>query len=261
VPCYDLARPQTAGGRCPQILKEPAQANDETMVTVARLGGRFSLSGWTERTVDMARPEKEQAVEELARRFSESDAVLLTEYRGLGVGDMADLRSALREVDADYKVFKNTLARIAVKEVGLEDLAEQLEGPTAIAFCRGDAAAAAKALDEATKRFPVLVVKGGVLDGKIISDEDARALARLEPREVQLAKIAMLVNGSVQQAANVFSALLRDLGSMLAQVVASKRSDGAADESETQAQPQGEQEAPSNGESEAAESGEGQGEE
>jgi len=166
----------------------------------------------------MARPEKEAAVLEIARRFSESGAALLTEYRGLTVGEMAELRTALTEVDADYKVFKNTLARIAVKEVGLEDLAESLVGPTAIAFCRGDAAAAAKALDEVARRFPVVVIKGGVLSGKIIHADQARELARLEPREVQLAKIAMMVNSPAQMAANVLSALLRDLGSMLAQV-------------------------------------------
>jgi len=173
----------------------------------------------------MARPDKVQAVKDIAGRFNETDAVLLTEYRGLHVGDIAEVRNALRETETEYKVLKNTLTRIAVREVGLEDLVALLEGPTAIAFVKGDVAAAAKALDEAAKKFPVLTIKGGVLNGKIIDAEQARELAKLEPREVLLAKIAMLMNAPAQQTVNVFAALLRDLGSMLAQVIAKKESD------------------------------------
>lgn len=170
----------------------------------------------------MARPEKEEAVKDIAGRFSESDAALLTEYRGLSVTDMAELRVALGEAEADYKVLKNTLTRIAVREVGLEDLVGMLEGPTAIAFIKGDAAAAAKALDAAAKKFPVLQIKGGVLSGRIIDADQARELASLEPREVQLTKIAMMMNSPLQQTVNVIGALLRDLGSMLAQVIEQK---------------------------------------
>ena len=176
----------------------------------------------------MARPEKVQAVEQIKERFSDAEGALLTEYRGLSVGEMAELRTALREADADYKVLKNTLARIAVKEVGLDELEDMLTGPTAIAFCRQDPAAVAKALDDAAKRFPVLVVKGGVLKGKVISADQAKELARLEPRDVQLAKIAMMMNSPLQQTANVIGALLRDLGSMLAQVADRKKESEAA---------------------------------
>jgi large subunit ribosomal protein L10 len=172
----------------------------------------------------MARPEKEQAVEEIAGKFGDAQAALLTEYRGLSVGEIAEVRRALRDAEADYKVLKNTLTRIAVREVGLDELVEMLQGPTAVAFCRGDAVAAAKALDDAAKKFPVLVVKGGVLRGQVIDAEQAKALAKLEPREVQLAKIAMMMNAPLQQTVNVFSALLRDLGSMLGQVLAQMES-------------------------------------
>lgn len=172
----------------------------------------------------MARPEKAAAVAEITERFQDASAALLTEYRGLHVGEIAELRGALREAGTEYKVLKNTLARIAVREVGLEELVEMLEGPTAIAFVKGDAVEAAKALDDAAKKFPVLVIKGGVVDGKIIDADQARQLAKLEPREVQLAKIVMMVNTPLQQTANVLSALLRDFGSMLAQVVAKKES-------------------------------------
>jgi large subunit ribosomal protein L10 len=152
---------------------------------------------------------------------------LLTEYRGLTVSQMAEVRQALREADAetDYKVSKNSLARIAVKDLGLEDLIDLLVGPTAIAYVTGDAAAAAKAIDTVAKKYPVLRVKGGILDGKFISAEQATELAKLEPRETQLAQIARMLNQPAQLTANVLAALLRDLGSMLAQVVTQKESD------------------------------------
>jgi large subunit ribosomal protein L10 len=150
----------------------------------------------------MVRPEKAQAVEEITGRFQESNAALLTEYRGLTVAEIADLRGALREAGTDYKVLKNTLARIAVREVGLEELVGMLEGPTAIAFVQGDAVAAAKALDDAARKYPVLVIKGGVLKGRVIDADQARALASVEPREVQLAKIAMMMNSPLQQTVN-----------------------------------------------------------
>jgi large subunit ribosomal protein L10 len=202
------------------------------------------------------RPAKTAAVEEITGRFNESNAALLTEYRGLTVGELQELRRALREADTDYKVLKNTLARIAVKEAGLEELSAHLVGPTAIAFVKGDAVAAAKALDDAAKKYPVLVIKGGVIDGKVIDADQTKALARLEPREVQLAKIAMLFNTPAQQAVNVFAALLRDLGSMLAQVVAKKESGelpgGAGEAPAAEAAPEPEASAEPSAEAEAA---------
>ena len=173
----------------------------------------------------MPRSDKEEAVKEIAERFSSVGSALLTEYRGLSVGEMAEVRGALRQAEADYRVIKNSLARIAVRDVGLEELVSMLEGPTAVAFCRGDAVEAARALDDAAKKFPVLVIKGGVLDGRIVDADQARQLARLEPREIQLAKIAMLANSPLQRTANVFAALLRDLGSMLGQVLQQKETE------------------------------------
>jgi len=207
-----------------------------TPVSGRLVGGRFLVN---EELMRMARPEKVAAVDEIRARFEDADAALLTEYRGLGVGEIAEVRGALRDAGSDYKVLKNTLTRIAVREVGLEDLVGMLEGPTAIAFVKGDAAAAAKALDDAAKKFPVLVIKGGVLNGKVIDASQAGQLARLEPREVQLAKIAMMMNSPAQQTANVLSALLRNLGSMLAQVVEKKGSgEPAAGTVEAEAAPE-----------------------
>jgi large subunit ribosomal protein L10 len=188
----------------------------------------------------MPRPEKTEAVSDIAGRFKEAEAALLTEYRGLRVSEIAEVRDALRATGTEYRVLKNTLARIAVREVGLEELVVMLEGPTAIAFVKGDAAAAAKALDEAAKKYPVLVVKGGVLSGRIIGAEQAKELAGLEPREVQLAKIAMMMNQPAQMTVNALAALLRDLGSMLAQVVQKKESGelpGAEPAAEAAAEP------------------------
>jgi len=196
----------------------------------------------------MARPEKVAAVKEISERFSNSEAALLTEYRGLTVSQMAEVRQALREADADtdYKVSKNSLARIAVKDLGLDDLIELLVGPTAIAYVTGDAAAAAKAIDTVAKKYPVLKVKGGLLAGKFISAEQATELAKLEPRETQLAKMAMMMNQPAQLTVNVLAALLRDLGSMLVQVVTQKESDAPpAEEAPSADAPDTPEEAPS----------------
>ncbi len=194
----------------------------------------------------MARPEKVAAVQEITARFQDSDAALLTEYRGLTVAEIAEVRNALRDAGADYKVLKNTLVKIAIRDVGYEDLAETLTGPTAIAFIRGDVVEAAKALDDAVKKFPVLVVKGGALKGgKAISADDAKALAKMESREVLLTKIAMMMNQPAQLAVNVLAALLRDLGSMLVQVVDKKESgELPAGEAPAAPAPEAEAEAP-----------------
>ncbi len=225
---FCLEQPQTVGGQnmSLNLVADAGEPNASFLCGRLVWAAAFVLSGEVRRT--MARPEKVQAVEQIKERFSASEGALLTEYRGLSVGEMADLRAALREADADYKVLKNTLARIAAKESGLEGLEEMLAGPTAIAFAKKDAAGVAKALDDAAKRFPVLVIKGGILAGKVITAEQAQALAKLEPRETQLAKIAMMMNSPAQQLANVISALLRDLGSMLAQVTDQKQKSEAA---------------------------------
>jgi len=120
----------------------------------------------------MARPEKVAVVEEIRTKLSESDAAVLTEYRGLTVHDLAELRGALRSSGTEYKVFKNTLARRAVAGAGLDDITSLFEGPVAIAFVRGDAAAAAKALRDFQKINPALIVKGGLLGARVITPAD-----------------------------------------------------------------------------------------
>ncbi len=154
----------------------------------------------------MARSDKVAAVAELVERFRAADAVLLTEYRGLTVGQLKQLRRSLGD-NASYAVVKNTLARLAAQEVGLDFLAEDLKGPTAIAFVSGEPVEAAKALRDFAKENPQLVLKSGAMDGSALSAEAVKKLADLESREVLLAKAAGALKAKISQAAYAFNAL------------------------------------------------------
>ena len=153
----------------------------------------------------MARPDKAAAVAELTQQFRDSSAVMLTEYRGLTVAQLKQLRRALSG-NATYAVVKNTLTAIAAKEAGLEELDTHLAGPSAVAFVTGDPVEAAKGLRDFAKANPQLVIKGGVLDGRTLAAEDITKLADLESREVLLAKLAGAFKASLYQAAYMFTA-------------------------------------------------------
>jgi large subunit ribosomal protein L10 len=155
------------------------------------------------------RPEKVAVVEEVRAKLEGSTAAVLTEYRGLNVAATAELRRALHDAGGEYKVYKNTLVRIAARDLGLE-IDDLLTGPTAIAFADGDAVTIAKALNDFAKTNPALVVKGGLLGDKVIDEAGVKALADLEPREVLLAKLAGLMAAPMQQMANLLEALPRD---------------------------------------------------
>ena len=159
----------------------------------------------------MARPEKVAVVEEIRAKVAESDATVLTEYRGLKVHELAELRAALRPTGTEYKVFKNTLARRAMDAPELDGMVSLLEGPVAIAFVRGDAAAAAKALRDFGKANEALVLKGGLLGGKVLEPRELEALAELPSREVLLAQIAGAFQAPLVKAAGLFQALPRNL--------------------------------------------------
>ena len=135
---------------------------------------------------------------------------MLTEYRGLSVRALAELRGSLRPANTEYKVFKNTLARRAVEQAGLTDLLDMLEGPVAIAFVRGDAVLAAKALKEFGRTNPELVVKGGLLGDAVLTPKDVAALADVPPREVLLAKLAGGFQAPLTKAAGLFQAFTRN---------------------------------------------------
>ena len=155
----------------------------------------------------MANAEKTAVIEELTGKFNESSGAVLTEYRGLTVSQLRELRSSLGE-HATFSVVKNTLTKIAVSEAGLEaELASLLTGPSAIAFVGGDVVEAAKGLRDFSRDNPALVIKGGVLDGKAITPDEITRIADLEPREVLLAKLAGAMTASMARAAAVFNAL------------------------------------------------------
>jgi large subunit ribosomal protein L10 len=159
----------------------------------------------------VARPEKVAAVAEIRERLTESDAAVLTEYRGLKVSELAELRGALRPAGTDFKIFKNTLARRAAEEAGLSELVPMLEGPTAIAFVKGDAVIAAKALRDFGKTNAALVVKGGLLGTDILDAGQVTALADVAPREVLLARLAGGFQAPMVKAAGLFSAFTRNM--------------------------------------------------
>jgi large subunit ribosomal protein L10 len=156
------------------------------------------------------RERKVAVVDEITTKLGESDAAVLTEYRGLTVREIADLRGALRQAETEYKVFKNTLARRAVESAGRDDLLPLLEGPVAFAFVRGDAVVAAKALRDFGKGNPALVVKGGLLGGRLLSASDFEALADVPPRDVLLAIIAGGFQAPLVKAAGLFQAFTRN---------------------------------------------------
>jgi large subunit ribosomal protein L10 len=155
----------------------------------------------------MPRAEKESKVRELAERLSESQTAVLAGYRGLTVQEAAELRTALAEVDTRFSIVKNSLTRLAVKDAGLEGLTELIEGPTAIAFVVGDPVAGAKRLVEQARRFPVLEIRGGFAEGRILTADEVKSLAALESREVMLATLAGVAKAQLSRTAWAFQAL------------------------------------------------------
>ena len=161
--------------------------------------------------MDDPRPEKVAVVDEVRGRLSSANAALLTEYRGLSVGELARLRRSLREAGGEYKIYKNTLVRFAIRDLGLEGLEALLVGPTAIAFVETDAASVAKALRDFARTNPSLVVKGGVLGAKVLTAADAGALAELPSRDQLLAQLAGAIAAPLQTFAGLLQALPRNL--------------------------------------------------
>lgn len=161
-------------------------------------------------TTTNPQPDKVAIVEEITGKLNDSVAVFVSEYRGMTVGELADLRTPLRDAGAEHKVYKNTLARLAANNAGYESLAEHLLGPTALTFVTGDSVAAAKALTDQAKANPNLVVKGGVLGESPMSADDVKALASLPSREELLAKFAGALQAPLSRAAGLLAALPRN---------------------------------------------------
>jgi large subunit ribosomal protein L10 len=174
----------------------------------------------------MARADKVTAVAELTERFQNSSGAVLTEYRGLTVAQLGELRKSLGE-HASFSVVKNTLTKIAASEAGVTtELTEMLTGPSAIAFVTGDVVEAAKGLRDFAKTYPLLVIKGGVLDGKALKPAEIDKLADLEPREVLLAKLAGAMKASLAGAAGTFAALPQQMARLLGALEQKKAAEG-----------------------------------
>jgi len=154
----------------------------------------------------MATPTKVAAVKEITQDFNDSTAAVLTEYRGLTVAQLKELRVSLGQ-DTKFSVVKNTLTAIAAKEAGVDAFEGQLSGPTAIAFIKGDAVAAAKSLTDFAKANKALIIKTGIFEGKALDASEVAALAALESRELQLAKVAGILKAPMAAVARTIEAL------------------------------------------------------
>ncbi len=163
----------------------------------------------------MARPDKAAAVADLVESFHEASGAVLTEYRGLTVKQLQDLRRSLGE-NATYAVVKNTLTQLAAREAGVDGVDDLLTGPTAIAFIEGDVVEAAKGLRDFAKANPALVIKGGVLDGKPVDAQQIAKMADLESREVLLGKMAGAMLASLSQAVYLLNAPLQQTARLAA---------------------------------------------
>jgi large subunit ribosomal protein L10 len=161
--------------------------------------------------MDNPRPQKVAVVDEVRSRLSDASGAILTEYRGLTVSEMADLRQALEKAGGEYKVYKNTLVKLATAGTGHEGLDTLLTGPTAIAFVNGEISAVAKALRDYARGNPNLVVKGGMFGAEVLSTAELSTLADLPSRDVLLARVAGAIAAPLQKMAGLLQALPRNL--------------------------------------------------
>jgi len=172
----------------------------------------------------MARPDKTAAVAEVVASFNDATGAVLTDYRGLTVKELQELRRSLGE-NAHYAVVKNTLTQIAAREVGIDGFDDLLTGPTAIAFINGDVVEAAKGLRDFAKANPALIIKGGVLDGALLSASEVAKLADLESRQVLMGKLAGAMLASLTQAVQLLNAPLSQAARLAGALQAKAESD------------------------------------
>ncbi|GFG97798.1 50S ribosomal protein L10 [Mycobacterium timonense] len=175
----------------------------------------------------MARADKATAVADIAEQFKESTAALVTEYRGLTVANLAELRRSLG-ASATYSVAKNTLVKRAASEAGVDGLDELFAGPTAIAFVTGEPVDAAKAIKTFAKEHKALVIKGGYMDGRALTVAEVERIADLESREVLLAKLAGAMKGNLAKAAGLFNAPASQVARLAAALQEKKAAEGPA---------------------------------
>jgi large subunit ribosomal protein L10 len=165
-------------------------------------------------------------VDEVRTRIGDASASIVSEYRGLSVAELAELRTALAAVGGDYRIFKNTLVRRAIDGGEYQPLSEYLSGPSALTFVQGDVSAVAKALKDFARANPLLVIKGGLADGSLLSSSDLSALADLPPRDVLLARVAGALAAPLQQMAGLLQALPRNLAYGLSALIEQREAGG-----------------------------------
>ena len=165
----------------------------------------------------MPKPAKVAKVRELAERFRTAQAAVFSGFRGLTVKEATELRHLLGARDATFIVSKNTLTKLAAKEAAIDNVDDLLAGPTGIVFSHGDPIAAAKALMEAAKRFPAIVVKGAWIEGRVLDEQNARALATIEPKEASIAKVAGLLQSPASRIAYLLQAPMQRIAYALAE--------------------------------------------
>ena len=165
----------------------------------------------------MPKTEKASKVKELTERFRSATGAVFTDFRGLAVKDATELRRALRDADTTFAVVKNTLTRLAAKDAGLDDALPLFEGPTAVAFMTGDAVKGAKVVLDMAKRFPTLIVKGALVDGRVLGEEDARSLATIDSKEASAAKVAGILQAPIARTAYLLRAPLQRIAYALAE--------------------------------------------
>ena len=171
----------------------------------------------------MARPEKEKAVEEIVEKFNQSTGVYLTDYKGLDVEEITDLRNKLREANVEFKVVKNTLARLSVNKVGYEGLLPYLTGPTAMAFALADPVAGAKILSEFAKKNDKLQIKAGLFDGVVYDEKRVKEIAQLPSKEEIYAQTVGMVVAPLRGLVNVLNGTVASLVNVLDQIKEQKQ--------------------------------------
>ena len=186
-------------------------------------------------TQNAQRAHKVEVVAEVKTRIGEATASIVSEYRGLTTAELAELRQSLNAVGGDYRIFKNTLVRLAIDGGDYQPLSEYLSGPSALTFVQGDISAVAKALRDFSRANPLLVIKGGLADGSLLSSGDLAALADLPPREVLLARLAGALAAPMQQMAGLLEALPRNMAYGISALIEQREAGGetlppAADE-------------------------------
>lgn len=177
-------------------------------------------------TQNAARARKVEVVDEVKTRMSAATASIVSEYRGLTVAELAELRGSLEAAGGDYKIFKNTLVRRAIDGGEYQPLSEYLSGPSALTFVQGDISAVAKALRDFSRANPLLVIKGGLADGSLLSPSDLAALADLPPRDVLLARLAGALAAPMQQMAGLLQALPRNMAYGISALIEQRQEGG-----------------------------------